>query len=1313
MDESMALEIILDAKARLGALEKAGLTVENLKKILEETKKTFSEFSKQMIVKSKEIVQKGFEVIKKSAVAMANAIKKSLKVIDQGFTRIVAITGLAGGALLKLTSDVQEMENKFNVVFGSMAKEVDKWASDYGNAINRSKNTIKDMLAENQNLFVGFGMSRQEASEFSKQVVMLTNDLSSFNNLNPKKASELMISALQGQSMAATGLGASIKEVQLHLSAQQLGFKKYSSDMDEVTKMQIRFNAILMQSPDAIGDSVRTAWDFANLSKGIVDNLKELGSTLGSFLIPYAENYGTAILTVIKNTKNWIEENEDVVKIIVEMGIGFLKFIGTIFLVIKAMMLLSSPAFLAITAITALYVAWDTNLWGIRDSLQGLVDFIQEHKVLSFVFGMATFALAPLMFSYGFTLLGKGLGALITGGLATYGISTGGALMFAKQAAGVGGAIIAGLSIGVGLVILDKDNDINSVKDYIKEVENSISELIKAWEAGEISLAIEAVAKSFGEVFKDAFFLFFPELEEWVDKFWKSFEEKAKGIQQRAKEGTQIIPTYLGGTGYSAGGYTGDGGKYSIAGVVHKGEYVIPKWQVEKNKGLIAQLEGQRLKGYASGGGVNYVQEVKGFLQANGRDKEAVQKYITMLNGLEGLVTNLQDSIKNLSDEKIKLEEEFKTTLEKLLKDTGGDNGKSTKEVQANLTDLSSALSETARALESDFLSAISAIVASGSSIQNSMNFLNAGGVMNTLVGGLGIAGTAIGLFQSLGSMLDATNDEKNQEQIRIYEDNTKALEELSENIASMGNNFTSMSKELLKNLSNNPTLSRIDSVDSAYSNMLNTMMSNKQFGQISFVADYKKSRLFRSDKHKQSTFTINDGIDNLSYEELKRYRQQLNKLNNKDLAQIAQGNNPDWDSSDWGDLILGTAMGGWIGTLIGNSGGYEFNGIQSSNLDQYKKNIDEFLASYEKILKEQEKLLEVSTLESFQGVNRIAKDELRKQYEDMYTEMGLDPEKYKGEIEQMVEANQILITATDDVRSSFISILAEGKSAGEAILSSMSSYMSKILNNISSILYDTLFSDFDALATDYFEKFSNMLVDVKKNNKDVITEATRFLNSTDTSKFINNLVDVSKMNQNLDSFIKTLREKLKQAGLSEEDIDDLGLIDSTRKQILEITETVKSSLSSAISEALETNDVESFKSSLGRSIYESAKDSLIKAFSESAIYREMFKAWFDTEDINFTGDIEKDLTTMQKLLSDLDTELKKNDLDFSSDTGRGNNQNSNSDTYYQPTPVSNSSNNVTKVEKHFHFDFSNTNIYDKEEMKDYIKKVINETKEA
>lgn len=57
-------------------------------------------------------------------------------------------------------------------------------------------------------------------------------------------------------------------------------------------------------------------------------------------------------------------------------------------------------------------------------------------------------------------------------------------------------------------------------------------------------------------------------------------------------------------SGFAEGGYTGDGGKHEPAGVVHRGEYVVPQKIVRNPQysGVIAGLERARISGYAQGG---------------------------------------------------------------------------------------------------------------------------------------------------------------------------------------------------------------------------------------------------------------------------------------------------------------------------------------------------------------------------------------------------------------------------------------------------------------------------------------------------------------------------------------------------------------------------------------------------------------------------------------------------------------------------------------------------------------------------------------
>jgi len=81
----------------------------------------------------------------------------------------------------------------------------------------------------------------------------------------------------------------------------------------------------------------------------------------------------------------------------------------------------------------------------------------------------------------------------------------------------------------------------------------------------------------------------------------------AAGIAQFAAGIARIIGNIAAAKGYlgfAHGGYTGDGGKYEPAGVVHRGEYVVPKEIVHNPtySGHIHALEAARTGGYADGG---------------------------------------------------------------------------------------------------------------------------------------------------------------------------------------------------------------------------------------------------------------------------------------------------------------------------------------------------------------------------------------------------------------------------------------------------------------------------------------------------------------------------------------------------------------------------------------------------------------------------------------------------------------------------------------------------------------------------------------
>lgn len=258
----------------------------------------------------------GYKVDQSSEQKVEGSIK-SLKSMASKVLGAVGITLSVAGAkkaidgCVEVASSVEEMENKFNVVFGDMRNEVNKWAQEYSDAIGRNKNDIKTYLADQQNLLVGFGMTRQAGAEMAEQMTSLALDLASFGNMDETASVNAMTKAVMGESEAAKTLGAVLNDSTRAQAMATLGLKGTYDKLDQLTKMQVNYQAILQQSPDAIGDCQRSLDSYESTKKRYIAKLKEIKTIVGQFFLPTYQkilSIGAKGLTMIRD---WLQKLTD------------------------------------------------------------------------------------------------------------------------------------------------------------------------------------------------------------------------------------------------------------------------------------------------------------------------------------------------------------------------------------------------------------------------------------------------------------------------------------------------------------------------------------------------------------------------------------------------------------------------------------------------------------------------------------------------------------------------------------------------------------------------------------------------------------------------------------------------------------------------------------------------------------------------------------------------------------------------------------------------------------------------------------------
>lgn len=255
----------------------------------------------------------GYKVDQSSEQKVEGSIK-SLKSMASKVLGAVGITLSVAGiksaidGCVEVASSIEEMQNKFDVVFGDMRNEVDKWSQEYSDAIGRNKNDIKTYLADQQNLLVGFGMTRQAGAEMAEQMTSLALDLASFGNMDETASVNAMTKAVMGESEAAKTLGAVLNDSTRAQAMATLGLKGTYDKLDQLTKMQVNYQAILQQSPDAIGDCQRSLDSYESTQKRYIAKLKEIKTIVGQFFLPTYQkilSIGAKGLTMIRD---WLQK---------------------------------------------------------------------------------------------------------------------------------------------------------------------------------------------------------------------------------------------------------------------------------------------------------------------------------------------------------------------------------------------------------------------------------------------------------------------------------------------------------------------------------------------------------------------------------------------------------------------------------------------------------------------------------------------------------------------------------------------------------------------------------------------------------------------------------------------------------------------------------------------------------------------------------------------------------------------------------------------------------------------------------------------
>jgi hypothetical protein len=200
---------------------------------------------------------------------------------------LAAITKSAVG----VASAFIEMENQFNVVFGSAAPQARAELDAFAESIGRSGNRMMGYAAAIQDTFVPLGLAREQAADLSIAAVQLATDLSSFKNLGMEETVTSITAALAGQHRSVQRLGIVIRESTLNQELMNMGIEGGYNAATEAEKAIARYNLMVAASQDAMGDATRTSGEFENQVRVLEDAWYDTRIEIGEKVIPIIQDF--------------------------------------------------------------------------------------------------------------------------------------------------------------------------------------------------------------------------------------------------------------------------------------------------------------------------------------------------------------------------------------------------------------------------------------------------------------------------------------------------------------------------------------------------------------------------------------------------------------------------------------------------------------------------------------------------------------------------------------------------------------------------------------------------------------------------------------------------------------------------------------------------------------------------------------------------------------------------------------------------------------------------------------------------------------
>lgn len=256
--------------------------------------------------------RKSLQSLNKNTVSISNAMSKnfgsmvnSLKKVGAAIGSIVAAGQLVqfGKQAIDAASDLQEVQNVVDTVFGSMSGTINSWAKGAMDAFGLSETSAKQFTSTMGAMLKSSGITGNALQTMSINMAALSADMASFYNLSADQAFEKIRAGISGETEPLKQLGINMSVANLEAYALANGITKSYDAMTQAEQTILRYNYLLSVTGDAQHDFERTSGSWANQTRVLAENFNRLKTVIGEGLIaaltPLVQLLNTLIQRVI------------------------------------------------------------------------------------------------------------------------------------------------------------------------------------------------------------------------------------------------------------------------------------------------------------------------------------------------------------------------------------------------------------------------------------------------------------------------------------------------------------------------------------------------------------------------------------------------------------------------------------------------------------------------------------------------------------------------------------------------------------------------------------------------------------------------------------------------------------------------------------------------------------------------------------------------------------------------------------------------------------------------------------------------------